>query len=135
MNKLKIILCLFFWMIPALTMAADRDKSAEILCSASKVIECDPYGDCVNSSAEKINIPQFIKIDLIGKTMADGSVKDSPKKTAIRTMIRENGEIIMQGSENGRGFTMVVDEQSGKFSAAISEDSFGFIVFGACMAL
>jgi hypothetical protein len=41
----------------------------------------------------------------------------------------------MQGSENGRGFTMVVDEQSGKFSATISEDSFGFILFGACMAL
>ncbi|NOR24775.1 MAG: hypothetical protein GQ542_10360 [Desulforhopalus sp.] len=101
----------------------------------TKAIECDSDGDCVISSAEKINIPQFIKIDLIGKTMADGSVKDSPKKTAIRSMVRENGEIIMQGSENGRGFTMVVDEQSGKFSATISEDSFGFILFGACMAL
>lgn len=135
MTKLKIIFCLFFWMIPALAMAADQDKSADILCSVSKVIECDPHGECVISSAEEINIPQFLKIDLIGKTMADGSVKDSPKKSAIRSMVRENGEIIMQGSENGRGFTMVVDEESGKFSATISEDSFGFILFGACMAM
>ncbi len=135
MKKLKIILCLIFWMIPVLAVAADRDKSAEILCSVTKVIECDSYGDCMVSTAEGINIPQFLKIDLLGKTMADASLKDSPQKSAIRSMIRENGEIIMQGSENGRGFTMVVDETSGKFSATISEDSFGFIVFGACMAM
>ena len=29
MNKLKIFLCLFFLMIPALTIAADQDKSAD----------------------------------------------------------------------------------------------------------
>jgi hypothetical protein len=99
------------------------------------VKECDSFGTCLKSSAEEINIPQFIKIDLMAKTMTDGSVKQPARKSVIRTMVRENGEIIMQGSENGRGYTMIVDEMTGDFSAAISEDSFGFIIFGSCLAL
>ncbi len=135
MNKLKMSICLFFCMIPAFALAADKDKSAEIICSMSSVIECDEFKDCVESSSEEINIPRFIKIDLIGKTMSDASVKDGAKKSNIRTLIRQDGEIIMQGAENGRAFSVVVNEMSGKCTATISEDSFGFILFGSCMAL
>ena len=135
MNKLKIIFCLCLWLVPSLSLAADQGKSSEILCSVVNVKECGSFGDCLDSSAREINIPQFLKIDLAARTMADGSIKDGARKSSIRTMIRENGKIILQGSENGRGFTMIIDEMSGDFSATISEDNFGFIIFGACMAL
>ncbi len=45
------------------------------------------------------------------------------------------GNLIMQGGEAGRGWTLVISEETGKMSATISEDRVGFVIFGACTPL
>jgi hypothetical protein len=39
--------------------------------------------------------------------------------------------MVLQGSENGRGWTMVISEETGKVSATVSDDQVGFVIFGA----
>jgi hypothetical protein len=41
----------------------------------------------------------------------------------------------MQWMHNGRGWTLVISEESGKMSATISDDQVGFVLFGACTPL
>ena len=45
------------------------------------------------------------------------------------------GNIILQGVENGRGWSIVISEETGKMSATVAGDEIGFIVFGACTPL
>ena len=149
MNTLKLVIGICCLIFPALAMASEndvmalekdvmaseKDKAEYILCSVTNVIECRAGMDCLESSAEAIKIPQFIKIDLDEKKMSDATVKDSTKSTSIKSMVRQEGDIILQGSEVGRGWSVIISEQTGKFSATISEDDFGFIIFGSCMAI
>jgi len=149
MNTLKIVISICCLIFPALAMASENDvmasennvmtsendKAEYILCSVTNVIECRAGMDCLESSAEEIKIPQFIKVDLDEKKMSDAKAKDSTKSTSIKSMVRQEGDIILQGSEVGRGWSVIISEQTGKFSATISEDDFGFIIFGSCMAI
>ena len=55
--------------------------------------------------------------------------------SAIKSIEHIDGKMIMQGSENGRGWTIVVSEKTGKMSATISDDQVGFVIFGASTTL
>jgi hypothetical protein len=48
---------------------------------------------------------------------------------------RENGKLILQGIEDGRGWSLVIVEETGKMSATIAGDQVGFVVFGNCTTL
>jgi hypothetical protein len=41
----------------------------------------------------------------------------------------------MHGGQNGRGWTILISEETGKLSATISDEGVGFVVFGACTPL
>ncbi len=63
------------------------------------------------------------------------AVKEGGRQTAIKNIERINGKTILQGVQEGRGWTMIISEETGKMSASVSGDGFGFIVFGACTPL
>jgi len=41
--------------------------------------------------------------------------------------------LILQGVENGRGWTLAITETSGKMVLTVSGNEEGFVVFGACI--
>jgi hypothetical protein len=51
--------------------------------------------------------------------------------TAFRSQ-RLDGRLILQGGENGRGWSATINEESGQLTAAVVEDYFTFSIFGAC---
>jgi len=63
------------------------------------------------------------------------AVKKGGRKTAIRNLARINGKTILQGVQEGRGWTMIISEHTGKMSATVSDNGVGFVVFGACTPL
>jgi hypothetical protein len=48
---------------------------------------------------------------------------------------RFDGKLILQGVQNGKAWSMIIKETTGKVSLSGSDDQVGFIVFGACTAL
>ena len=53
--------------------------------------------------------------------------------TAIQNILAPaDGRTILQGAENGRGWTMTIDPTTGDMSVAIAGDDIGFILFGVC---
>ncbi len=116
--------------VPGHVLAAKYDGSAPLLCAPIEIIECGAAGECLNSTAEEVNIPQFIKVDF--KTKMLSAAEEGGNKAAIKHLEHTNGRMIMHGGQEGRGWTMVISEETGKMSATISEDQVGFIVFGAC---
>ena len=43
-----------------------------------------------------------------------------------------DGSTVLQGTENGRAWSIVIDQQTGKLSGSVVDAEGAFLVFGAC---
>jgi hypothetical protein len=133
MKKLHLlILSLFLICItPLMALAGDFDGSVPLICAVIETIECGEDGKCQNGTADNINIPQFLKINFKTKTIS-GKKGEEEKTTKIENMERSDGKLILQGTQTSKGWSMVIDETTGKMTITASGDQVGFVVFGAC---
>jgi hypothetical protein len=120
---------------PVFPAAAGFDGSQPILCAPASTVECIPTEPCLEGTAESIDMPAFLWIDLqqqrVWAKRPDGSVLD----TAIQIQARDGGALILQGIEDGRGWTAAIGEETGKLTVTAAGRDVGFIVFGACTTL
>ena len=136
MRKLTVIsLALCICVAPYQLAAAKAmyDGSVPLLCAPIEIIECGVEGDCLSSTAEIANIPQFIKINFEKKVLS--AADEIGREAPIKNLEHNEGTMIMHGGQSGRGWTMVISEETGKMSATVSEAQVGFIIFGACTPL
>jgi hypothetical protein len=115
--------------------ADDLTGSTRFLCSAVQATECFVGGECGIDLPWNLNIPQFIEIDLESKMLSTTAASGASRTTPIEHLESEDGVISLQGSENGRGFTFVIDEETGQLTVAIATRGEAVIVFGACTPL
>ena len=121
--------------VPNLLVAGPFDGSTPLLCAVIDAIECGADGNCVMGSAESENLPQFVEISFKDKVVKATKGSDIKRVSKIKQVDHNAGSLIMQGSEDGRGWNIVINEKTGKLSATVAGDRVGFIVFGACTAI
>jgi hypothetical protein len=109
------------------------DGSVPLLCAPTTLLECVESGKCRRATAEDANFPRFIKIEVARKMVsaADGSGRTAP----IAVVERADDNLILQGGQNGRGWSAVIAGDTGQVSVAVTAPGVGFVVFGACMPL
>ena len=112
---------------------AKFDGSVPLLCVPVQVVDCEFGGRCVTGTAEDVNLPQFFKVDFQQKLLS--ALDDASRTTKVTYTERDNGRLLMHGGQNGRGWTILISEETGKLSATISDEGVGFVVFGACTPL
>ena len=125
-------LLVIFLLFPGFAASDDLRGSDRWLCSAIEATVCDVDGDCNIGAPWLWNIPQFIEVDLTKKKIATTKASPENRETPILTLERSDGLVFMQGIENGRAFSFVVEEKSGTLSAAIARTGITVSVFGAC---
>lgn len=111
---------------------ARYDGSAPLLCVPTAVTECGAEGECRRGTAESVNLPQFMRVDL--KAMIIRS-EETGRESPIRSIEHMNGKLILQGAQGERGWTLTISETTGKMSGTVSADGEGFVIFGACTLL
>ena len=129
MKTLLISISTFFAV--GLAFADDVSDSDKLLCSASKVTLCFENGECMDADPWELDIPQFVLIDLKKKAVSTTKASGENRSTKVQTSSDEN-ELFLQGIENGRAFSFVIDQATGLLSAAILSDGATISVFGAC---
>lgn len=112
--------------------ADDLTGAERLLCSSGQAMACDPEGGCESAPPWSWNIPAFIEIDLKEKTLSTTEASEEKRVTPIATVKRDDGRIFLQGIEQGRAFSFVIDEASGLITVAVARDGFSVSVFGAC---
>ncbi len=123
-------------MLPLPLPATGLDGSAPLLCATIDAIECGgPSAECYMGAAETVNLAQFFRIDLKEKKIEAIRQGGKSLRSTIMNHQRENGKLILQGIEGGRGWSLVIVEKTWKMSATIAGDQVGFIVFGNCTTL
>jgi hypothetical protein len=134
MGKLIVIIFVaFICIVPHHLAAAGLDGSSPLLCAVIEVFECSLASDCAEVTVEDVNIPQFIRVDFKNNKISSAEGNEEKRESAIKNFEQNNGMLILQGIEGGRGWGITVAEDTGKMTGTAAEDDGGFVVFGACI--
>ncbi|MFC1823918.1 hypothetical protein ACFL9T_14505 [Thermodesulfobacteriota bacterium] len=136
--KLMGLALLCILITPCLVLAGDFDGSKLLLFAAIEVYEVLPKG-CQEIEAEDINLPSFFIIDFAKKSLTPTPESRIKEVSKIERMERVDGMLILQGAEDGYqdirdglGWTLSIDENTGKAVLSASMRGEAFVVFGAC---
>ena len=120
---------------PGAARAEDLRGADRFICASMIAVMCGEEGVCVEGRGKELNVPEFIEIDLQRKQMSTTEVSGEDRSTPITTLKREEGEIVLQGLEQGRAFSFVLSEESGRAAVAIAIDGATVSVFGVCTVM
>lgn len=111
--------------------AAGFDGSQDLLCVPTDIAECDRAARCERVSVSEVDLPHFLKLQFRNKRLV--GVGPEARTTAIETVRSVDGLTILQGAENGRAWSLVVEQATGRMSGSVADGEGAFAVFGACM--
>ena len=115
--------------------AAGLDGTGNIVCAAMDVVACVDDAACVQGTVKSFDLPQFVVLDTQKKVMR-AAYESGHKGTSPVKNIEHSGEhLILQGIENGRGWSISVNTKSGNMSGALAGDGVSFLIFGQCTTL
>jgi len=111
--------------------AGKFDGKAPMLCAVTAINECTADGKCEPSAPQAGNtLPTFIRVNVGTKTLSadDGS----GRKTEIKGSSVVDDQLMLQGIENGKAWSMVIKSDTGRWGGSVVEDDGSFALFGAC---
>jgi hypothetical protein len=110
---------------------AALDGSTPFLCAINTIMECDATGQCQrHTAAQHPDFPAFLRVNVAERRITDARAEG--RTTPIKSATRLDGRLILQGGENGRGWSATIAENTGRMAAGIVADEFTFALFGAC---
>ena len=133
LRKEILVILTGMFLFPLQAMAADFDGSKSLACAVIEAIRCAPGEVCQKGWARDLNLPQFLTVDF-GKKLISG---DRPNEggrleAAIMARTTQDGSIILQGAQNGRGWNLTLEKQTGRMTVTAAGQDEGFVLFGAC---
>ncbi|HUO67648.1 MAG TPA: hypothetical protein VMV37_08940 [Gammaproteobacteria bacterium] len=112
---------------------ADHLEGADrLLCAPQQIMICVEDADCYPAHGAELGVPDFVIIDLKNKKMLTTKASEQTRTTAFSSMSRSGGKIFLQGVENGRAFSFLIDEATGSLTVAVSRDGVAVAAFGSC---
>lgn len=126
-----ILTVFFIFAMPFMAFAGSFDGSIPLLCAVVETFGCSDIDKCQEGMAQDIDIPQFLSIDFKEK-MISGKHGKNIRTTKIENVEKNDRRLILQGTQDGKGWSMVIMGSTGKMTLTASGDDVGFVVFGAC---
>ena len=117
---------------PGVAGAADLDGSTPILCVVVGATECDRWGLCDAVDGSSMGLPPFVRVNVGGKALeaTDGSGRKSVINSS--TLVKEPPRLIVQGGDQGRAWSFVIDQKTGEMTGAVADHDGGFLITGIC---
>ena len=137
--KWMVSIILFIMFIPFSVMAGDFDGSVTLLFASQEVYECSLGNGCKEIEAEDIDLPSFLIINFKKKTITAPPESGRKAITKIERIEKKGGVLYIQGAEDGYegvedgvGWTLTIEEDSGKGVLTGAMPGAAFVVFGIC---
>jgi hypothetical protein len=103
------------------------DGTKPLLCASIEALDCDPGVACERGIPEIMGAPQFLRIDF-----AKNEIAGPLRTTKIRSMEKDDDQIVMQGYEIGLGWTFAIYRLTGNARISFAGWNSSFIVFAVC---
>jgi hypothetical protein len=131
MLKQKCIGSLLFF-LPTMLLADDLTGSTKFVCTSWQAARCTADGTCETTPPWKLNIPDFVRLDLGAKMIATTGSASENRTTPIDGAQRDNGLIVLHGVQGQRAWSWVINESSGEGTLMINSESEGLTIFSTC---
>ncbi|MGI9204089.1 MAG: hypothetical protein ACR2Q3_08770 [Woeseiaceae bacterium] len=143
MKRTRIIGTVFLCATAGLVGAADFDGSEPMLCSTVAVNECLPNGDCERVTANSINAPNFLRVDVDEKTITNADADATRPANVIESSAVMSGKLYLQGKDDGLegvrddglAWSVSINQVTGEMVLTASGSEVAFVIFGACIAI
>jgi len=130
------LLCL---VVTSPVLAGVFDGSKALYCALMDTVQCVPGGECTEIEPEEVNLPDFLVINFKKKRITTTKEGGNKRTSKIQNRALIDGKLIIQGAEDGvegvrdgLGWTIAVNDSTGKMVLTGSGDDVGFVFFGAC---
>jgi hypothetical protein len=130
MYKFAAIVIAIIFTTPALS--DEVTDANRMLCASGPVSHCVEGIGCNSADPEDENIPEFIEVDLKRKTLAATQASGMERSTSIQHQSQSEGNIYLQGLENGRLYSLVIAQISGDLSFTVTANGETATMFGSC---
>jgi hypothetical protein len=108
-------------------VAGDFDGSKNLICAPVQAVDCLMGVECVAGTPDDIAFPAFIRVDFTKKEVV------GPKRTTvIRHSEKSPAQLLLQGSEDKFGWTLALDQMSGRMTITLAHAEGAFVLFGSC---
>lgn len=115
--------------------AGGFDGSSNLLCAAIDVVACIDAPACLQGQARTFDLPEFLAIDFKQKIVRATEESGHKEVSPIKSIDQTGTQMILQGVENGHGWSMSIDQKTGRITTTVSGEEVSFMVYGACTAL
>lgn len=106
---------------------ADFDGSKVLICATIDAMDCVSGDNCTKGRPGDMGAPAFLRIDFAKK-----AIVGAKHTTPIVSMDKADEQILLQGKEQGYGWTLALDQEGGNFSATLVNRDGVFVLFGSC---
>ena len=115
--------------------AAGGKNVEPLLCHLVKPLACDARNNCAFSTAEIMHLPEFVKVDVAAMTISGEEPGGQFLTAKIENMQEEDQRLVLYGSENGVGWSMLIAKPKNKMTLTLVDDQVAAVIFGACSRL
>jgi hypothetical protein len=124
-------LCLVFAFGAAAASAEDLQAEGALLCALASAAECDEAAQCDAVTLEQIGVPDRVRIDFAGKQLVSA---DGARTSPIAAVEVQDTVLLLQGHQNGRGWTLVIERSKGHLVGTLADAEGSFALAGGCRA-
>jgi hypothetical protein len=115
--------------------ADDVTGSDSLLCYGLSAARCQNGEACEAVEPWRLNIPDFVKLDLRVKRIQTTAGSNDQRETPLQSVQRNNGTILIQGTQGERAFSWLITETSGEGTLSVAGVGQGVTVFTVCTAV
>ena len=118
-------------LLSANASAEGLDASQPLTCDLTEAAQCDGSAKCIPVTFEQIDLPPVIQVDFAESQI---NTEDGQRRSPIASVETRDAVLLLQGHQDGRGWTLVIERATGALSAALADVEGGLVVTGACIA-
>ena len=128
----KLLFAFLGLAVSGVAAAENVTDVTRMICASGQAQICLETGECYAATPWELSVPDFVIIDTRKGTISTTKASGLNRSTEFTKSERKEGLIHLQGVEDGRAFSFVIHEQTGRMTAAIARDGLSVTVFGAC---
>ena len=130
-RHVAVLLGLLGLCAPIGAWAEGIDGETPLVCDLIEASQCDGVASCGDVEFAEIDLPPVYTVDFSGRRLAS---EDGQRTSPIASQQLLDASLVLQGTQNGRGWTMVIDRATGHLSATIADLEGALVIAGACTA-
>jgi hypothetical protein len=122
--------------LPLSAAGAAIDSEKPLICAAIQLMSCEPGDRCRRETAESLNAPQFLSIDVPGRTVTGARSQSGTLSAAIHNVRAMGEDIVLDGMEAQLAWNIAIARQTGDMTLTgirmLVDDQLVIVIFGAC---